>query len=470
MVIWSNLQYISAPSLFEYNGQEDFEALKAISLFLGGTAFDQSGTLSWPFPFVTKLDQSVPVVAKTLDVCFDERAQAIWASVTGRIMVLCGGDIDSVNVIAALLKYANSPADLVVHYTSASVRRYPKLFNEILPALGVETIDRTGLELVGESTLPYCDGRSGDDFQASYRAMNEIRISPELREGTVDALARSIAERTKSRQEHQDIAYQGILRWIANQPFPIETPWQLVLYIHRICFTQGSAWAGILLESDTEKAYNNRISFYDSVEFSSATRWFAENTNWPEDSEMGMKEYAYSVLDDAEWFNEPGIVDIHTVVYPGRLASAWLDESGVATGYDEFPWNPVKQEQLDPKNQPATWEQIEYWRDVQEVAPIQTSLGYFHADNLSVEIRMKGSIEQFDNLPTLNPDGTLTWKQPGQMYVPLTKVQLQQAYNEIKLNGAVRSSLLHLKASQFRQMNPSPTPNQLASINFWLPL
>jgi len=126
--------------------------------------------------------------------------------------------------------------------------------------------------------------------------------------------------------------------------------------------------------------------------------------------------------------------------------------------------------QLNPDNRPATWDQIEYWRDAQEVSPIQTSLGYFHADNLSVEIRMKGSIEQFDNLPTLNTDGTLTWKQPGQVYVFLTQAELQQAYNEIKLNGAVRSSLLHLKASQFRQMNPSPTPNQLASINFWLPL
>ena len=125
--------------------------------------------------------------------------------------------------------------------------------------------------------------------------------------------------------------------------------------------------------------------------------------------------------------------------------------------------------QLNPDNKPATWGQIEYWRDAQEVAPIQTSLGYFHADNLSVEIRMKGSIEQFDNLPTLNADNTLTWKQPGQIFTPLTKAQLQQAYNEIKLNGAVRSSMLHLKAVQFIQSSPVPTPNQLSSIDFWLP-
>ena len=124
--------------------------------------------------------------------------------------------------------------------------------------------------------------------------------------------------------------------------------------------------------------------------------------------------------------------------------------------------------QLNENNRPATWGQIEHWRDVQEVAPLQTSLGYFHADNLSVEIRMKGSIEQFDNLPTLNSDGTLTWKQPEQVYVFLTQAELQQAYNEIKLNGAVRSATLHVKAAMFRQMPTPPTPSELSSLSFWM--
>jgi len=125
--------------------------------------------------------------------------------------------------------------------------------------------------------------------------------------------------------------------------------------------------------------------------------------------------------------------------------------------------------QINPDNRPATWEQIQQWRDTHESAPIQTSLGLFHADNLSVEIRMKGSIEQFENLPTLNSDGTLTWKQPGQVYIALTKAQLQTAYSEIKLNGAIRSSKLHVKASQFRQSVPMPTPAQISDINFWIP-
>jgi len=125
--------------------------------------------------------------------------------------------------------------------------------------------------------------------------------------------------------------------------------------------------------------------------------------------------------------------------------------------------------QLNENNRPASWEQIKQWRDTHELSPVTTTVGTFHADNLSVEQRMKGAIEQFDSLPTLNPDGTLTWKQPGQVYVSLTQAELQQAYNEIKLNGAVRSSLLHLKAAQFIQSSPVPTPSQLSNIDFWLP-
>lgn len=124
--------------------------------------------------------------------------------------------------------------------------------------------------------------------------------------------------------------------------------------------------------------------------------------------------------------------------------------------------------QLNPDYRPATWEQIEYWRDAHEVCPIQTALGWFHADPHSVENRMKGAIEQFDFLPMLNSDDTLTWKQPEQVRVPLTKAQLQQAYDEIKLNAAVRSSILHFRAEQFNMMDPKPTPAQLADLAFWL--
>ncbi len=117
--------------------------------------------------------------------------------------------------------------------------------------------------------------------------------------------------------------------------------------------------------------------------------------------------------------------------------------------------------------EPATWAQIEHWRNTHEMAPVETSQGWFHADPLSISERMGGSIEQFESLPTLNADGTLTWKQPGQTYVDLTKAQLIQAYDEIKTNRAVRSSLLRVQASVFYQMNPSPSVNQLKDMTFW---
>ena len=124
--------------------------------------------------------------------------------------------------------------------------------------------------------------------------------------------------------------------------------------------------------------------------------------------------------------------------------------------------------QLNPDNRPATWEQIEYWRGTHEMAPVETSLGWFHADPLSVSERMKGSIEQFDVLPTLNIDGTLTWKQPGGIYTSLTKAELITAYNEVKTRRAIRASLLHVRAAEFNQMNPTPTVNQLKDLSFWL--
>ena len=124
--------------------------------------------------------------------------------------------------------------------------------------------------------------------------------------------------------------------------------------------------------------------------------------------------------------------------------------------------------QLNPDNRPATWKQIEYWRDIHEASPVNTSFGEFHADALSITERMAGSIEQFDSLPTLNPDGTLRWKQPGQTYVDLTKSELEQVYNEVKTNRAIRGALLHVKAEQFRQQATPPTPAQLADLSFWL--
>ena len=124
--------------------------------------------------------------------------------------------------------------------------------------------------------------------------------------------------------------------------------------------------------------------------------------------------------------------------------------------------------QLNENNRPASAKQIKHWRDTHELSPVTTTVGTFHADNLSVEQRMKGAIEQFDDLPTLNADGTLTWKCPGPVYHNFTKAELQTGYTELKHLAALRSAVLHVKASMFQQMATSPTPAQLADLSFWM--
>lgn len=122
--------------------------------------------------------------------------------------------------------------------------------------------------------------------------------------------------------------------------------------------------------------------------------------------------------------------------------------------------------QLNPDNRPATWEQIKHWRDTHEIAPVDTASGTFDCDERS-DARMAGSIELFDNLPTLQ-GGKLTWKRGDNSFVQLTKAELTQVYAEVKMNRAARGAVLHVKAEQFRQMDPAPTPAQLSDLSFWL--
>lgn len=122
--------------------------------------------------------------------------------------------------------------------------------------------------------------------------------------------------------------------------------------------------------------------------------------------------------------------------------------------------------QLNPDNRPATWEQIKQWRDTHEIAPVDTTFGTFDCDERS-DARMSGSIELFDNLPTLQND-KLTWKRADNSFIALTKAELTQVYSEVKASRGARGALLHVKAEQFRQMNPTPTPAQLADLSFWL--
>lgn len=80
---------------------------------------------------------------------------------------------------------------------------------------------------------------------------------------------------------------------------------------------------------------------------------------------------------------------------------------------------------------------------------------------------MAGSIGQFDNLPTLQ-SGKLTWKRADNTYLALTKAELEQVYAEIQAVRANRGAVLHVRAEQFRFMDPAPTPAQLSDLSFWL--
>lgn len=122
--------------------------------------------------------------------------------------------------------------------------------------------------------------------------------------------------------------------------------------------------------------------------------------------------------------------------------------------------------QLNPDNRPANWEQIRRWRDTHETAPVQTAFGLFDCDERS-DARMSGSIELFDHLPTVQA-GKLTWKRGDNSFIQLAKAELEQVYTEVKINRAARGAVLHVKAEQFRQMNPTPTPAQLSDLAFWL--
>ena len=122
--------------------------------------------------------------------------------------------------------------------------------------------------------------------------------------------------------------------------------------------------------------------------------------------------------------------------------------------------------QLNPDNRPATWDQIKHWRDTHETAPVTTSFGTFDCDERS-DARLAGSIDLFDSLPTVH-NGTLTWKRADNTFIDLAKAELQQVYMEVRANRGTRGALLHVKAEQFKQLDPAPTPAQLSDLSFWL--
>lgn len=102
----------------------------------------------------------------------------------------------------------------------------------------------------------------------------------------------------------------------------------------------------------------------------------------------------------------------------------------------------------NPELQEATWEAVKAIRDEIEQYPIKCNGVLFDSDELSIK-RMELAVEQFDNLPTVN-DGKLAWKAFDNSIQWLTKIELSDTKQNIRMALAMRSSRLHTAAEYIR--------------------
>ena len=106
-----------------------------------------------------------------------------------------------------------------------------------------------------------------------------------------------------------------------------------------------------------------------------------------------------------------------------------------------------------PEEKTATWGQIKECRDTFEQSPLATSYGTFDADEKSLK-RMELALEAFDSLPTL-VSGRLTWKLADNSLLALTKMELEDVFDQLKTNIAARAAVLHVQAEIFAASPPT---------------
>jgi len=463
-ISWARIDILDLPSMGQHRGGDDFEALAAISRFTQVLAFDRSGELVWPMGQAILQDFSAAMPAEHPHVVMDRVAEDLWLN-NSEIMVQCAGDIDSVAALAAVCKKATDLSKVTVRYTKSGPERYPKLFSTILPALGVVMENRDNKHLVGDLTMAYVDGRTGGDWQASYLDSTLERHRVLIEEGTLEDMIELVSTSFSSTTEKVSAAKRGIQRFIDASPINITSPWSLVVALYRLCASQTNSLNGVMIEDNTENAFNSRRSFFDLPTFNSASQYIAD-VGIPAENEgaLEMRQYCLDYFGDQEWFdtNRPG--GNYFIYSLGKFNTHWLDGEGVAHTYDKLPMLVKNITVRD--NRPATWIQIRDWREKHKRAPVDTSMGSFDVDD-AADQNFRGMIGEFDNLPTLQA-GKLTWKRADNSFIPLTKTELQQVYAEIKTARATRGALLHVSAEMFQQMATPPTPAQLANLSFWL--
>lgn len=111
----------------------------------------------------------------------------------------------------------------------------------------------------------------------------------------------------------------------------------------------------------------------------------------------------------------------------------------------------------------ATWGKIKKQRNQLEQAPIAIYAGTFDVDDLSMK-RMGMAIENFEVLPTLI-DNKLTWKLADNSTIDVTKEELQNIYDLLNVQLAVRAAHLHKKAAQL--FSEQRTLSDVLDVTVW---
>ena len=456
-ISWARIDILDLISMGQHRGGDDFEALAAISRFTQVLAFDRSGELVWPMGQAILQDFSEAMPAEHPHVVMDRVAEELWLN-DSEIMVQCAGDIDSVAALAAVCKKAPDLSKVTVRYTKSGPERYPKLFSTILPALGVVMENRDNKHLVGDLTVAYVDGRTGGDWQATYLDSALERHRELLEEGTLEEAIETVSTSFSIVPEKAAAAKRGIQRFIDASPIAITSPWSFAVALYRLCASQANSLNGVMIEDNTTNAFSSRRSFFDLPTFNAASQYIA-GVGIPAENEgaLEMRQYCLNYFGDQEWFdtNRPG--GNYFIYSLGKINTHWLDGEGVAHTYDKLPMLVKK----------VTSNDITHWRDTHEVSPVNTTYGIFDAGQLSDE-RMARSIRNWSVLETLDADGKLAWTMANNTYNPLTKAELQDAYDQIDEGRAARSSLLHLRAAIMGQQDPLPLLRDIKDINYWI--
>ena len=456
-ISWARIDILDLISMGQHRGGDDFEALAAISRFTQVMSFDRSGELVWPMGQAILQDFSEAMPAEHPHVVMDRVAEELWLN-DSEIMVQCAGDIDSVAALAAVCKKAPDLSKVTVRYTKSGPERYPKLFSTILPALGVVMENRDNKHLVGDLTVAYVDGRTGGDWQATYLDSALERHRELLEEGTLEEAIETVSTSFSIVPEKAAAAKRGIQRFIDASPIAITSPWSFAVALYRLCASQANSLNGVMIEDNTTNAFSSRRSFFDLPTFNAASQYIA-GVGIPAENEgaLEMRQYCLNYFGDQEWFdtNRPG--GNYFIYSLGKINTHWLDGEGVAHTYDKLPMLVKK----------VTSNDITHWRDTHEVSPVNTTYGIFDAGQLSDE-RMARSIRNWSVLETLDADGKLAWTMANNTYNPLTKAELQDAYDQIDEGRAARSSLLHLRAAIMGQQDPLPLLRDIKDINYWI--